>query len=169
MVRPFSPHLVVDPAVMSAAGTGCSTADVGDDRFSVMVGLEAAVDGRGGGPVLAAGSDVQPGSDRRADVPLHFVPPCVTSDGVFVLLTDDDYDVDGWNRYMVLRSCGVPSDEEGDMLPELEREHLQAAVRVAHAILNDIGSPSITVPSSPSGISRGRGERRGRPRGSGRA
>ncbi|GAB2266120.1 hypothetical protein Dimus_001143, partial [Dionaea muscipula] len=54
------------------------------------------------------------------------------------------------SRFKVLRSCGVPSAEEGDMLSELEREHLQAAVRVADTVLDDIVSPSIPVPSSPS-------------------
>ncbi|GAB2266065.1 hypothetical protein Dimus_001093 [Dionaea muscipula] len=186
------------------------------------------------------------GGDRCADVPLQFIPPCVTSSSTSVLLTEDDCDVDAscpripvvetrsvvgcasagvvhssprqgspvtvrarvradleawcrdfsvdeggeWmegrvggrsglgalfgmfaaapqrpelplvftpSRFEVLRSVGDPKAEKGTLLTVAEQEHFQAAVRVADAVLADVGSPSPSVPCSPRGVSWGRG------------
>ncbi|GAB2280764.1 hypothetical protein Dimus_015390, partial [Dionaea muscipula] len=65
------------------------------------------------------------------------------------------------SRFEVLRLVGDLEAEEATLLTEAEQEHLQAAVRVADAVLADMGSPSPSVPSSPSVVFGG-GGRRGR-------
>ncbi|GAB2297961.1 hypothetical protein Dimus_032044 [Dionaea muscipula] len=49
------------------------------------------------------------------------------------------------SRFEVLWSAGEPEPEEEGMLTELGRRHLEAAMGVADAVLEDLGSPSSPV------------------------